>query len=71
MTGEPLWRSDKVRGAVMQMALDQNANLLALVLVRDAKGKPKRVSSVSRYFTSLTSLTAKSFGNVNSKATLK
>src|SRR5947209_3927398 len=26
MTGEPLWRSDKVRGAVMQMALDQNAN---------------------------------------------
>jgi outer membrane protein assembly factor BamB len=41
MTGEPLWRSDKVRGAVMQMALDQNANLLALVLVRDAKGKAK------------------------------
>jgi outer membrane protein assembly factor BamB len=41
MTGEPLWRSDKVRGAVMQMALDQNANLLAVVLVRDAKGKAK------------------------------
>ena len=41
MTGEAIWRSDKVRGAVMQMALDQNANLLAVVLVRDAKGKAK------------------------------
>ena len=41
MTGSPLWRSDKVRGAVMQMALDQNANLLAVVLARDAKGKAK------------------------------
>lgn len=41
MTGEPLWRSDKVRGAVMQMALDQNAKLLAVVMVRDAKGKAK------------------------------
>lgn len=41
MTGEPLWRSDKVHGAVMQMALDQNAKLLAVVLVHDAKGKAK------------------------------
>jgi len=41
MTGSTLWRSDKVRGAVMQMALDQNANLLAMVLVRDARGKAK------------------------------
>jgi outer membrane protein assembly factor BamB len=41
MTGSPLWRSDKVRGAVMQMALDQNANLLAVVLVREARGKAK------------------------------
>jgi outer membrane protein assembly factor BamB len=41
MTGEPLWRSDKVRGAVMHTALDLNANLLAVVLVRDAKGEPK------------------------------
>src|SRR5258706_3283958 len=41
MTGEPLWRSDKVRGAVMHTALDLNANLLAVVLVRDAKGKAK------------------------------
>jgi outer membrane protein assembly factor BamB len=41
MSGEPLWRSDKVRGAVMQMALDLNSNLLAVVLVRDAKAKVK------------------------------
>jgi len=41
MTGNTLWRSDKVRGAVMQMALDQNTNRLALVFVRDAKAKPK------------------------------
>ena len=39
MTGETLWRSDKVRGAVMQMALDQNQNLLAAIFVRDARGK--------------------------------
>src|SRR6266542_6172731 len=39
MTGESLWRSDKVRGAVMQLAFDQNANLLAVVFVRDARGK--------------------------------
>jgi outer membrane protein assembly factor BamB len=39
ITGETLWRSDQVRGAVMQMALDQNTNLLAVVLVRDAREK--------------------------------
>lgn len=38
LTGNTIWRSDKVRGGVMQMALDQNANMLAVVLVRDAKG---------------------------------
>ena len=41
MTGDTLWRSDKLRGAVMQMALDQNTNRLALVLVRDARSKPR------------------------------
>src|SRR5687767_15286992 len=39
MTGNTLWRSDKVRGSVMQMALDQNTNRLALVFVRDARDK--------------------------------
>lgn len=37
--GETLWQSDKVRGSVMQMALDQDRNLLAAVFVRDARGK--------------------------------
>ncbi|MGA9995575.1 MAG: PQQ-binding-like beta-propeller repeat protein [Pyrinomonadaceae bacterium] len=41
LTGNTIWRSDKVRGSVMQMALDQNANLLAVVLVRDAKGRAR------------------------------
>lgn len=39
VTGETLWRSDKVRGSVMQMALDQDHNLLAAIFVRDARGK--------------------------------
>ncbi|HVF50294.1 MAG TPA: PQQ-binding-like beta-propeller repeat protein [Pyrinomonadaceae bacterium] len=41
LTGDALWRSEKVRGAVMQMALDQRANLLAVVLVRDARGRAR------------------------------
>lgn len=41
MTGDTLWRSEKVRGAVMQMALDQSANLLAVVLTRDARGRAR------------------------------
>lgn len=41
LTGDALWQTDKVRGGVMQMAFDQNANLLAVVLVRDAKGKAR------------------------------
>jgi outer membrane protein assembly factor BamB len=39
LTGKTLWRSEKVRGSVMQMSLDQNHNLLAAILVRDARGK--------------------------------
>ncbi len=41
LTGETLWRSDKVRGAVMQMAFDQNANLLAVVMAKDARGRAR------------------------------
>jgi outer membrane protein assembly factor BamB len=40
-TGDPIWQSDKLRGGLMHMALDQGANLLALVLVKDAKNDPK------------------------------
>lgn len=38
LTGDAIWRSEKLRGAVMQMAVDPAANLLAVVLAKDAKG---------------------------------
>src|SRR5215210_7280548 len=41
LTGNALWRSDKVRGAVMQTAFEPSAGLLAAVFVRDAKSKPR------------------------------
>jgi outer membrane protein assembly factor BamB len=41
MTGDRLWRSDKVKGSVMQMALEPNANLLAVVMARDARGRAR------------------------------
>ncbi|MEP6741353.1 MAG: PQQ-binding-like beta-propeller repeat protein [bacterium] len=39
MTGNRIWRSDKIRGALMQMAVEPEANLLAIVLAKDAKGR--------------------------------
>jgi outer membrane protein assembly factor BamB len=39
LSGEAIWESDKLKGAVMQMAVDIDSNLLAVVLVKDAKGK--------------------------------
>src|SRR5437660_664665 len=36
--GDTVWQSEKLRGAVMQMAVDIEANLLAVVLVKDARG---------------------------------
>ena len=38
LSGDTIWRSDKIRGAVMQLAVDQTADLLAVVLAKDAKG---------------------------------
>ena len=38
LTGDAIWRSEKLRGGVMQMAVDPTANLLAVVLARNAKG---------------------------------
>lgn len=40
-TGDPVWRSEKLRGAVMHMAVDPDSHLLAVVLAKDAKGSPK------------------------------
>ena len=39
LSGDTIWQSEKLKGAVMQMAVDIDANLLAVVLARDAKGK--------------------------------
>ncbi|HKS30290.1 MAG TPA: PQQ-binding-like beta-propeller repeat protein [Pyrinomonadaceae bacterium] len=41
MTGDAVWRSDKVKGGVMQMTFDPDSNLVAVVLVRDAKGRAR------------------------------
>ena len=38
MTGNPLWRSDKVKGSIMHLAVDPEYELVALVVVRDTKG---------------------------------
>ena len=39
LSGETLWKSDKVKGDVMQLAVDPQNDLLAVVLVKKAKGK--------------------------------
>jgi outer membrane protein assembly factor BamB len=41
LSGDTVWKSDKIRGGVMQMAVDPAANLLAVVLVKDAKDRAK------------------------------
>src|SRR5688500_4708549 len=41
LNGDTVWKSDKIRGAVMQMAVDPAANLLAVVLAKDAKGRAR------------------------------
>jgi len=41
LTGETQWQSEKARGAVMQMAGDTDAGLLAVVLVREARGRAR------------------------------
>jgi outer membrane protein assembly factor BamB len=38
LSGNTIWQSEKLRGAVMHMAVDTDANLLAVVLAKDAKG---------------------------------
>lgn len=41
MTGKPIWQSDKLKGSVMQLAVDLPNELVAVVLVRDAKANPR------------------------------
>ncbi len=38
MTGNRIWRSEKIKGGLMQMAVEPETNLLAIVLAKDAKG---------------------------------
>ena len=41
LTGDSIWRSDKIKGAVMQVSVDPEANLLAVVLAKDAKNRAR------------------------------
>ncbi|MFL6229993.1 MAG: PQQ-binding-like beta-propeller repeat protein [Pyrinomonadaceae bacterium] len=41
LTGRILWQSDKVKGAAMQTAVDEDAGLLAAVFVRDARDRAR------------------------------
>jgi len=38
LSGDTIWQSEKLRGAVMHMAVDTETNLVAVVLAKDAKG---------------------------------
>jgi outer membrane protein assembly factor BamB len=38
LTGNSIWQSDKVKGDVMQLAADPQSDLIAVVLVKDARG---------------------------------
>ena len=38
LTGSELWESDKVKGDVMQLAVDPEQDIVAIVLVKDARG---------------------------------
>ncbi len=39
LSGETLWRSDKVKGDVLQLAVEPSQDLLAVVLVKKTRGK--------------------------------
>jgi outer membrane protein assembly factor BamB len=39
LSGDTIWQSEKLKGAVMQMSVETEDNLLAVVLARDAKAK--------------------------------
>jgi outer membrane protein assembly factor BamB len=41
LTGNSIWRSEKIKGAVMQISVDTATNLLAVVLVKDAKNRAR------------------------------
>src|SRR6266478_9768804 len=38
LNGDTIWQSEKLRGAVMQIAVETENNFLAVVMIRDANG---------------------------------
>jgi outer membrane protein assembly factor BamB len=41
LTGNSIWRSEKIKGAVMQISVDPANNLLAVVLAKDVKSRAR------------------------------
>ena len=41
LTGNSVWRSDKIKGSVMHIAVDSELSLIAVVLVKDAKNRAR------------------------------
>jgi outer membrane protein assembly factor BamB len=41
VTGDTIWRSEKIKGSVMQISVDGANNLLAVVLAKDAKNRAR------------------------------
>jgi len=41
LTGDSIWRSEKIKGAVMQISVDAANNLLAIVLAKDPKNRAR------------------------------
>jgi outer membrane protein assembly factor BamB len=41
LTGNSMWRSEKIKGAVMQISVDPANNLLAVVLAKDVKSRAR------------------------------
>ena len=41
LTGDSIWRSEKIKGAVMHTSVDPDSNLIAVVLVKDAKNRAR------------------------------
>ena len=41
LTGDSIWHSEKIKGAVMQISIDPESNLVAIVLAKDAKSRAR------------------------------
>lgn len=65
LTGSRIWQSDKVKGDVMQLAVDPENDLIAVVLVRAPRGKADDNFKKSRRFKSYSSQPVMSSGNAN------